>query len=309
MTPMSPSHRSRTIEILSEARYVQAESPRWDGRDGGVAWIDMATGGFHRGRLEDGRVVPGPVVTVGARIGAPVPLAGAGDGWAVAVDRGLVHVSDDGVVSPIATDIAGPGDYMNDGGADPHGRFWVGSQAVPRDPHCALWSIDSGGVPTERLSGVTVSNGLAFDRTGSRLYYIDTLPHRSIEAFDVSPDGRLSNRRTVCRVDGGNPDGLTIDDEDALGRGLGRLPGAALFSGRHPHRDDRAAGDEADGGGSHRQPAAHHDREYRPVAADSRRWRSARGGGRGRRCTRTAVAWRRRTAQGGRRRHDRRGTR
>lgn len=176
----------------------------------------MATGGFHRGRLEDGRVVPGPVVTVGARIGAPVPLAGAGDGWAVAVDRGLVHVSDDGVVSPIATDIAGPGDYMNDGGADPHGRFWVGSQAVPRDPHCALWSIDSGGVPTERLSGVTVSNGLAFDRTGSRLYYIDTLPHRSIEAFDVSPDGRLSNRRTVCRVDGGNPDGLTIDDEGML---------------------------------------------------------------------------------------------
>jgi len=208
--------RSRTVEILSDERYVQAESPRWDARDGGLAWIDMATGGFHRGRLERGRVVPGPVVRVGAQIGAPVPLAEPGSGWALAVDRAVVHVSDDGIVSPVALDVAAAGSYMNDGGCDPSGRFWVGSQSMPRAPHCALWSIDADGVATERLGGVTVSNGLAFDDTGSTLYYIDTLPHRSIEAFDVAPDGRLSHRRTVCRVDGGNPDGMTIDREGML---------------------------------------------------------------------------------------------
>ncbi|MHC9043824.1 SMP-30/gluconolactonase/LRE family protein [Microbacterium saperdae] len=213
---MSRSSLSRTVEILSDARYVQAESPRWDGRDGTLAWIDMATGAFHRGRFADGRVVPEAAVVVGAQIGAPVPLVAEGAGWAVAVDQGLVHVSDAGTVSPLATDVARAGDYMNDGGADPFGRFWVGSQAMPRDPHCSLWSFDSRGVPTERLSGVTVSNGLSFDRSGSTLYYIDTLPHRSIEAFDVAPDGRLSNRRTVCRVDGGNPDGMTIDQEGLL---------------------------------------------------------------------------------------------
>lgn len=213
---MSRSSLSRTVEILSDARYVQAESPRWDGRDGTLAWIDMATGAFHRGRFADGRVIPETAVVVGAQIGAPVPLVADGAGWAVAVDRGLVHVSDAGVVSPLATDVARAGDYMNDGGADPFGRFWVGSQAMPRDPHCSLWSFDSRGVPTERLSGVTVSNGLTFDRSGSTLYYIDTLPHRSIEAFDVAADGGLSNRRTVCRVDGGNPDGMTIDQEGML---------------------------------------------------------------------------------------------
>ncbi|WP_180968992.1 SMP-30/gluconolactonase/LRE family protein [Microbacterium aurantiacum] len=207
---------SRTVEIISDERYVQAESPRWDGRDGGLAWIDMATGRFHRGRLENGKVVPGPVVTVGAQIGAPVPLAEPGSGWAVAVDRAVKHVSDDGVVSPIALDVAAAGSYMNDGGCDPAGRFWVGSQSMPRAPHCALWSIDAHGVATERLGGVTVSNGLAFDDTGSTLYYIDTLLHRSIEAFDVAPDGRLANRRTVCHVDGGNPDGMTIDKEGML---------------------------------------------------------------------------------------------
>lgn len=216
MTRMSRSPLSRTVEILSDARYVQAESPRWDGRDGGLAWIDMATGAFHRGRLEQGRVVPESAVRVGAQIGAPVPLAAPGAGWAVAVDRGVVHVSDAGVVSPLVTDVAAPGHYMNDGGADPSGRFWVGSQSMPRAPHCALWSLETDGTMTERLAGVTVSNGLAFDRTGSTLYYIDTLPHRSIEAFHVAPDGRLSRRRTVCEVDGGNPDGMTIDDQGML---------------------------------------------------------------------------------------------
>ncbi|MEV4775373.1 SMP-30/gluconolactonase/LRE family protein [Microbacterium sp. LWH12-1.2] len=213
---MPRSHLSRNVEIISDERYVQAESPRWDGRDGSLAWIDMATGALHRGRLENGMVVPGSAVSVGRQIGAPAPLAEPGAGWVVAVDRDIVHVSDEGVVSPLATDIAAPGHYLNDGGADPSGRFWVGSQSMPRAPHCALWSFGPDGVATERLSGVTVSNGLAFDHTGSTLYYIDTLPNRSIEAFDVAADGQLSGRRTICRVDGGNPDGMTIDLEGML---------------------------------------------------------------------------------------------
>ncbi|WP_058632440.1 SMP-30/gluconolactonase/LRE family protein [Microbacterium oxydans] len=213
---MSHTPPSRTVEILSDTRYVQAESPRWDGRDGSLAWIDMATGSLHRGRIDGGRVIPGSAVVVGAQIGAPIPLAQPGQGWLVGVDRRVVHVSDDGAVCPLTDDIAAPGDYMNDGGGDPVGRFWVGSQSMPRDPHCTLWSIDPDGEPTARLEGVTVSNGLAFDSTGSTLFYIDTLPDRSIEAFDVAPDGELSNRRTVCRVEGGNPDGMAIDLEGML---------------------------------------------------------------------------------------------
>lgn len=213
---MSLSSSSRAVEILSDERYVHAESPRWDGRDGALAWIDMSTGSLHRGHLVGGAIVPSAAVKVGARIGAPVPLDAPGGGWAVAVDRGFVHMGEDGVVTPIDTDIAAAGSYMNDGGADPFGRFWVGSQSVPRAPHCSLWSIDAAGLPTERLRGVTVSNGLAFHPDGRTLYYIDTLPHRSIEAFDVAPDGRLSRRRTVCSVNGGNPDGMTIDLEGML---------------------------------------------------------------------------------------------
>lgn len=213
---MSRSPRSRTVEIIADERYVQAESPRWDGRDGGLAWIDMATGRFHRGRWEGGRLVPTGSLVIGSKIGAPAPLVEAGAGWIVAAERGVVHVGDEGVIAPVVSDLAVPGDYMNDGACDPSGRFWVGSQSMPRDPHSALWSIDEHGIAVERLGGVTVSNGLVFDDTGSTMYYIDTLPHRSIEAFDVAPDGRLSHRRTVRAVEGGNPDGMTIDREGML---------------------------------------------------------------------------------------------
>lgn len=213
---MSRSPRSRTVEIITDERYVQAESPRWDGRDGGLAWIDMATGRFHRGRWDGSRLVPAGSLAVGAKIGAPAPLVEAGAGWIVAAERGVVHVGDKGGIVPVVSDLAVPGDYMNDGACDPFGRFWVGSQSMPRDPHSALWSIDGRGIAVERLGGVTVSNGLVFDDTGSTMYYIDTLPHRSIEAFDVAPDGNLSHRRTVCAVEGGNPDGMAIDREGML---------------------------------------------------------------------------------------------
>src|SRR6478609_11567949 len=102
---MSHTLPSRTVEILSDARYVQAESPRWDGRDGSLAWIDMATGSLHRGRIDGGRVIPGSAVVVGAQIGAPIPLAQPGQGWLVGVDRRVVHVSDDGAVCPLTDDI------------------------------------------------------------------------------------------------------------------------------------------------------------------------------------------------------------
>lgn len=290
---MSRSPLSRTVEILSDARYVQAESPRWDARDGGLAWIDMATGAFHRGRIEQGRVVPGAAVRVGDQIGAPVPLAAPGAGWAVAVDRGIVHVSDS------RRRLAARDrcrcrfyHYMNDGGADPFGRFWVGSQSMPRAPHCALWSLEPDGTMIERLAGVTVSNGLAFDRSGSTLYYIDTLPHRSIEAFDVAPDGRLSRRRTVCKVDGGNPDGMTIDDEGMLWVAVwDRRRGPALLADRAAARGDRASRAPTDGCRSRRSPAGDHDGEHRAVGAHRRGWGASRRRGRGRRLSRFAVEW------------------
>jgi sugar lactone lactonase YvrE len=76
--------------------------------------------------------------------------------------------------------------------------------------------LEADGSVVTLLEEVRVSNGLAWNPDGTVLYYIDS-PRRTVDAFDVEPGtGRLSGRRVVARVQGGNPDGMAIDDEGLL---------------------------------------------------------------------------------------------
>jgi sugar lactone lactonase YvrE len=82
-------------------------------------------------------------------------------------------------------------------------------------PDACLFALSPAGQPRKRLAGITVSNGLGFTADGSNMYYIDTLPSRSLDVFDVI-DGELSNRRQLVSFDDGNPDGLAVDAEDGV---------------------------------------------------------------------------------------------
>lgn len=68
------------------------------------------------------------------------------------------------------------------------------------------------------VEGVTISNGLAWSRDASTLYYIDT-PTRAVAAFDYDrARGTVSGRRVAIEVPEtmGSPDGMTIDAEGRL---------------------------------------------------------------------------------------------
>jgi len=61
-------------------------------------------------------------------------------------------------------------------------------------------------------------NGLAFSPDESILY-IDDSPRRHVRAFDVRPDGALTNSRILADMDHpqpGSPDGMKIDEEGHL---------------------------------------------------------------------------------------------
>jgi sugar lactone lactonase YvrE len=75
----------------------------------------------------------------------------------------------------------------------------------------ALYRLDRDGAVTTVLTGVTISNGLAWSPDGSRAYYNDTATHR-VDVFDYEPATGLTGRRPFAEIpDGGNPDGLTVD--------------------------------------------------------------------------------------------------
>jgi sugar lactone lactonase YvrE len=107
---------------------------------------------------------------------------------------------------------------MNDGKCDAQGRFWAGSMSEDEVTGAAtLYRLDPDLTLTPVLRDVTISNGLAWSADGRTFFYADT-PTQRVDAFTVTDEGTLTDRRTVVRLpDGaGLPDGMCIDTEGAL---------------------------------------------------------------------------------------------
>lgn len=206
--------RSRA-EPLDGPVLEQGESPRWDARGNRLLWVDMGRGDLHVGLLDGAAIRLERSYHLGDSVGFAAPLANPGEGWICTRERDIVHVAEDGAIRVLAAEVAAVGTQFNDGACDPSGVLWAGTQSHTRTPDAALFSLDAAGGLRRRLDGVTVSNGLGFTDDGTRMYYIDTLPHRRLEAFDIV-DGELAARRTLVEIEGGNPDGLAVDREGGV---------------------------------------------------------------------------------------------
>lgn len=124
---------------------------------------------------------------------------------------------------------------LNDGKADPVGRFWAGTMYEPRDARKAeLYSIDlrqsngRGGKPVVQLKAgnAVIGNGLAWSPDAATLYWADTTNH-VIHAWDWdAQDNAMSRQRVFQQFSakpagwqpgqpgyGGRPDGAAVDAE------------------------------------------------------------------------------------------------
>jgi len=190
------------------------EGPVWDERADELLFVDIEghrvhtfepASGAHRW-FDVGRSVGAVVLCEDGSLllaADQMFLAGSRDGASLR-PFGTFRVDDDRV-------------RFNDGKVDPFGRFYAGTMhSGEREAHGRLYVLEGDGAVRTALSDVTVSNGLAWDPSGTVLYYVDS-PTRSIDAFDVEPgSGSLSRRRSVAMVSDGFPDGMAIDDEGML---------------------------------------------------------------------------------------------
>jgi sugar lactone lactonase YvrE len=107
---------------------------------------------------------------------------------------------------------------MNDVVADPEGRFWAGSM---RDAHVpglsALYRVELDGGVTTMLTGVGLSNGLAWSLDGGTMWYVDSLS-QEVREYGFDGDGGLTApmRRFSVPKEWGLPDGIAIDEEGAI---------------------------------------------------------------------------------------------
>lgn len=105
----------------------------------------------------------------------------------------------------------------NDGGSDPHGRFWIGTMTdFPYgdcEPEGSLYRFDST-TKEEILKDLTIPNSVGWSPDNKTLYFTHSTASEVL-ALDYSPaTGDVSNQRVFYKHQGsGDPDGFRVDVE------------------------------------------------------------------------------------------------
>jgi sugar lactone lactonase YvrE len=193
------------------------EGPVWDDRRRLLYRVDPVAGAVFS-------LDPGPGTERRYEIGCPVgcvALRDDGDGLLLGLRDGFGRLDlDDGTVKLLAAvehDTALM--QLNDGGCDPAGRFYAGSISRDASPGLgALYRYEPPGAVRALVTGIGVSNGMAWDSAGTTFFFVDSIEQR-VDRFRYDPAvGALADRQPAFDVSEfeGIPDGIEIDAEDCL---------------------------------------------------------------------------------------------
>ena len=203
-------------DLIFDARAGLGEGPAWDVRAGLLYWVDIHAGHLH---VYDPREGSDRRLELGVPLGCVAPRRAGG---LVAALKGGFAALDpaDGTLSPLADPEAHlPGNRFNDGKCDPAGRFLAGSMDDAEQAASGLlYSLSPDGGLKTLLTGLRISNGLAWSPDGGTFYHIDT-PTRTVMAYDYDlASGAIDRPRPAVNVPAGLgwPDGMTSDAEGRL---------------------------------------------------------------------------------------------
>jgi L-arabinonolactonase len=220
------------ITRIGESTDRLGESPVWDDRTQSLYWIDSLAGLIHRlspatGAIEEFHV-PAPV--------GSMALAYNGDAI-LALRHGFARY--DFRMRSLTTGPSIGLDHamlrLNDGKADPYGRFVTGTMHVGRaedeKPLGGLYRIDASGAIEQLESDLAVANGPCFSPDDKTFYLADT-ERRVIWTYDYHRDGPLANKRVFAEMDplGSGGDGATVDAEGYLWTVLVRIGAIARLA-------------------------------------------------------------------------------
>ncbi|MBB4955222.1 sugar lactone lactonase YvrE [Agrobacterium vitis] len=199
-------------EPLDIAAVDVAESPQWC--SDALWYCDIEAGGLRRYDPVDGSVLNW---SIEGALGCIVPMAG---GFAAGTSLGFEYLSIiDGnldrqlIQAPFK---ASAHARLNDGIADPFGRFWCGSLERQRSGQGRLFCLERGKL-RQMLEGFKTPNGLAFSPDGKKLYISDSFPDIArVWTTELDDNGTpvapLQPFLDLTEF-GGRPDGATVDED------------------------------------------------------------------------------------------------
>jgi sugar lactone lactonase YvrE len=203
-------------ELVDDAKAVLGEGPVWHAEEAALYWLDIVSSRLHR---YDPVTARSSAVKRDAMVTAAVPAVDGG--MVAATRRGFGHLDPrTGAVTP-QHEVIGPDAAlrMNDGKCDATGRLWAGSMTLSDERgNAALYRLEPDGHVVAVITGLSLSNGMAWTGDGTAMFHIDTYSRR-VDAYDFDEaTGAVSGRRAVVELgaDPGFPDGMAIDDEGCI---------------------------------------------------------------------------------------------
>lgn len=202
-------------ELLLNARAELGEGPAWDAAHGRLSWVDIYAGDLH---LYDPKTNLDEKIAAGAPLGCAAPTRSGN--LILGLGNGIAALNPDTVILSVlaAPEAHLPGNRFNDGKCGPDGRFLAGTMDnSEKEASGALYSYSPDGSLKTLITGVRISNGLAWSPDHQTLYYIDT-PTFKVMAYDYDlVSGEIGHPRVAVSTPPalGWPDGMT---SDAAGR-------------------------------------------------------------------------------------------
>lgn len=226
------------VTVVVDGGYELAEGGRW--ADGRYVYVDILAGRLYE--LPDATdatdaPAPRPLARLDVPLGAVAPVRGEPDVWIAAAGTGIALLTADGPPEWLdrPEDRTPVPSRMNDGVADPAGRFWAGSMAYDGTRGAgSLYRTDPDGTVVRVLDGLTIPNGPAFSADGTTMYLADSAAGTILRCRVDPVSGDLSGGpETFVRLagDDGSPDGMTVDEEGCLWVAMW---GAAAIRRYHP---------------------------------------------------------------------------
>lgn len=197
-------------ELLYDAKATLGEGPIWDARTQTLYWLDI----LNKRIYANGDLL----AELDEFIGCIAPRKNGGLILTKRFSFASLELDSvrDTLMQPLTAEPAN--NRFNDGKCDPRGRFLAGTMDMnENDPTGSLYSFDGKAI-TKILSGVTISNGMAWSPDHKTFYHIDT-PTRTVRAFDYDLEtGAIANPRKAIYVPEslGWPDGMTSDTQGNL---------------------------------------------------------------------------------------------
>ncbi|MFG2191933.1 SMP-30/gluconolactonase/LRE family protein [Streptomyces sp. NPDC048639] len=202
-------------------RLELGEGIRWF--DGRLVLVDILAGRLLQAPDERNAAPEGALrelLRLPMPLGAVAPVSGRPGWWIAAAGTGVCLIRPDGGLDWLARpeDTRPLRTRMNDGVADPHGRFWAGSMAYDATEDAgSLYRVGPDGAVTRVLDGITVPNGPAFTADGTVMYLADSA-RGMIRRYAVdAASGAVGAVETFAVVDNpAAPDGMTVDRRGGL---------------------------------------------------------------------------------------------